>query len=641
MLYQISDATVSFAGKNILNHINFEISGCEKIAIVGRNGAGKTTLLRLITGELQPDRDDKRKVPVISKSRALTIGMLQQLQKPEELDSTIEELLLAGCPVGDSYEKERYEYECEYDRLFTGFGFSKDDKNKKLSMFSGGEQTKIALIRLLLMKPDILLLDEPTNHLDIKTVEWLEKYMHQYEKAVVMVSHDRFFLNQVVDVVYELGNGKLTRYAGNYSTYKAEKQKWVVRQQKAYERQQEEIKTQGQLIERFKYKAKKAAFARSRKKMLERMERIEKPETEQAAIYTGEIIPLELGSKSVFEAEHLKVGYDQVLYELSFRLRRGQKIAILGENGAGKSALLKTIAGLIEPLAGEFHIGNKVSLGYYDQNTAALVSDKNVLEHFSDCFPALTEKEVRNILGAYLFTGKDTFKKVQSLSGGERSRLMLAELLQSRPNFLVLDEPTNHCDIETKEMLESAFAAYKGTMLFVSHDRYFVKEIADAILVIQDGVVYYYPFGYEHYRERLKKSESGDVAALRTAEEQMLITGLKAVPEAEKHRIREISTESAYLDWKLRPVREKLEQAEEKAYRLAEELEISIKMWQQTESFWNGEALSLSGEGQKVKALQEELAQATTDWTEICLQWNDVWVEEMEPSNHFGLSENR
>ena len=630
MLYQITDATVSVGGKNILNHINFEISGREKIAVVGRNGAGKTTLLRLISGELTPDRDDKRKGAAISKSRALTIGMLQQLQKEEELGATVEQLLLASCPVGDTYEKERYEYECEYDRLFTGFGLAKEDKVKKLREFSGGEQTKIALIRLLLMKPDILLLDEPTNHLDIKTVEWLEKYMRDYDKAVVMVSHDRFFLNQVVDVVYELSDGKLTRYVGNYSSFRIEKQKRISRQQKAYERQQEEIRTQEQLIERFKHKANKASFARSRKKMLERMERIEKPEQEQASIFTGDIVPLELGSKSVFETEHLKVGYDKVLYEVSFRLRRGQKIAILGENGAGKSTLLKTIAGRIEPLEGKFRIGNHVEIGYFDQNTAAIQSELNVLEHFSQHFPALMEKELRHILGSYLFKGKDVYKKVSSLSGGERSRLILAELLQSRPNFLVLDEPTNHCDIQTKETLESAFSAYKGTMLFVSHDRYFVREIADAILVIKDGQIFYYPFGYEHYLERMKKSATGDVAALRTAEEQKLITELKAVPEAEKHRIREISTESAYLDWKFRPVREQLEAAESKVLRLTGELESAIQVWQQTERFWKGADLSSCAEGIIVSELQGLLEKAEEAWTEDCLQWNAMWVEECE-----------
>ncbi len=630
MLYQITDATVSIAGKNILNHLDFYISGKEKIAIVGRNGAGKTTLLHVIAGELIPDRDDKRKGPVITKSRALTIGMLSQIQKPEELEMAVEEILLASCPMGDTYELERFQYEMEYDRIFTGFGFSKEDKQKKLCNFSGGEQTKIALIRLLLMKPDILLLDEPTNHLDITTVEWLERYMRGYPKAVVMVSHDRFFLNQVVDVVYELSEGKLKRYVGNYSSYRIEKKKRIAKQKKAYEKQQEEIKNQEQLIERFKHKANKAAFARSRKKMLERMERIEKPEEEQSTIFTGDIIPVELGSKNVFETEHLKVGYDKVLYELTFRLRRGQKIAILGENGAGKSTLLKTIAGLIEPLQGKFRIGNGVEIGYYDQNTAAIMSDKSVLKHYSDCFPLLMEKEVRHILGAYLFSGKDVYKKVNTLSGGERSRLVLAELLQRKPNFLVLDEPTNHCDIQTKETLESAFSAYKGTMLFVSHDRYFVKEISDAILVINNGEVFYYPFGYEHYLERISKSCNGDAAALRTAEEQMLITGLQAVPEAEKHRLREISTTSAYLDWRFGPVREQLEAAEHAVQRTTDELDNALKEWYSSQEFWKDKCLEECEIGKLIIDLRIELTDKELHWQECCLEWNDVWNEVFE-----------
>ena len=629
MLYQITDATVSVAGRNILNHINFEISYKEKIAIVGRSGAGKSTLLHLIFGELQPDRDDKRKGMAIHKSRALTMGMLKQLQKEDDLEATVEELLLKACPVGDSYEQERYQYEVEYDRIFTGFGFSKEDKSKKLSMFSGGEQTKIALIKLLLMKPDILLLDEPTNHLDMKTVEWLEKYMREYPKAVVMVSHDRFFLNRTADVIYDLSNGKLTRYVGNYSSFCTEKQKRIMRQKKAYERQQEEIKTQEQLIERFKHKANKASFARSRKKMLERMERIEKPEEQQAHIFTGEIIPAELGSKNVFEAEHLKVGYDKALYELSFRLRRGQKIAVLGENGTGKTTLLKTVVGLVNPVSGKYRIGNHVNVGYFDQNTAASVSDKNVLEHFSDCFPSLTEKEVRNILGSYLFSGRDSFKKVNSLSGGERSRLFLAELLNSRPNFLVLDEPTNHCDIETKETLESAFAAYKGTMLFVSHDRYFIKEIADALLVIKGNEIYYYPFGYEHYLEKSEKSADGNAAALRTAQEQMLITGLKEVPEAEKHRLKEISTEEAYIDWRFRPVREKLEIAESNVEEAVKQLELETQKWINMQDFWEGASMCDCEQGQRVINAQDTLAAACDIWHQCCLEWNDVWLEVM------------
>lgn len=632
MLYQITDATLSVAGKNILNHVDFEISGKEKIAVVGKNGAGKTTLLRLITGELQPDRDDKRKSIAIVKSRSLTIGMLQQIQNKEELDSTIEQLLLAYCPVGDSYEKERYEYEMEYDRLFTGFGFAMEDKNKKLSMFSGGEQTKIALIRLLLMKPDILLLDEPTNHLDISAVEWLEQYMRNYEKAVVIVSHDRFFLNQVVSVVYELSDGKLTKYAGNYSTYRIEKKKRMERQRKAYERQQQEIKKQEELIERFKHKANKAAFARSRKKMLERIERIEEPLKDEVSLFTGDITPNVLGSKNVFEAEHLIIGYEKekALFELSFRLRRGQKIAILGENGAGKTTMLKTIAGLLEPLKGKCRIGNNIEIGYFDQNSAAIASDLSVLDHFTDKFPSLTEKEARSILGAYLFCGKDTFKKVKELSGGERTRLVLAEMLQSRPNFLVLDEPTNHCDIQTKETLESAFQAYQGSMLFISHDRYFVKQIADAILLIENGQVFYYPFGYDHYIEKKKKSSGTDPAAQRTAEEQLLIDGLKNVPEAEKHRLREISTDEAFLDWKFRPVREQLDEAEAKVEKLTQQLNQAMEDWYLTEEFWDGHDLESSSKGQNISAIRQELNQAESDWLESCLAWNDVWIENIE-----------
>ena len=290
MLYQIKDGTVSAGGKVILSHIDFEIHGTEKIAVVGKNGAGKTTLLNVIVGTTPLDRDDKRMGPGILCSRKVMTGMLSQQVFADE-HRTVEELLMLSCPLRDSFDRERFEYEQEYDRLFTGLGFAKEDKKKPISRFSGGEQTKIALIRLLLEKPDILLLDEPTNHLDMETCEWLEGYMGQYKKAVVMVSHDRFFLDRTEDVVYELSEGRLTRYPGNYTHYREEKLKKIQLQKKAYERQQEELERLGGLVERFKHKPNKAAFARAKRKAMERMERVERPQEDDSHIFTGEITP--------------------------------------------------------------------------------------------------------------------------------------------------------------------------------------------------------------------------------------------------------------------------------------------------------------------------------------------------------------
>ena len=596
MLYQILNGTVSVGGNTILDHIDFEIREKEKIAIVGANGTGKTTLLRLISGELELDRDDKRNTPGVKTSRNVTVGMLRQ-SNTADASKTIEEILLEGCPERDSFSKERFAYEMEYDRLFTGFGFEKSDKKKLFREFSGGEQTKIGLIRLLLEKPDILLLDEPTNHLDIETMEWLEDYMKIYPNAVVFVSHDRFFLDQVVTAVYELDRKKLRRYAGNYTQYRQQKAKDIKQQTKAYERQQAELKRLNELIEKFKHKPSKASFARSRKSIIERMELIEKPEAEAGSFFTGAIEPEVLGPKWVYEAEHLKIGYNgRVIKELSLKLRRGQKIGIIGANGTGKTTFLKTVAGELPAVDGKENLGNNVLLAYYDQQTASIQSEDTVLKHFHDLYPAMTEKEVRNTLGMYLFSGQDAAKKVSNLSGGEKARLMLAELITGRPNLMVLDEPTNHMDIKAKETLESAFKAYTGTMLFVSHDRYFISQLADAILVFEADRVMYYPYGYDHYLNHCRRDDGDDISALMEAENQALVAGLRAVPKPERHRLKEINTEEAYIDWRLRLAAEPMEAARE-------EVDRQLLIWD-----------------------EEKLEEAVDNWTYECLKWYDVYL---------------
>ncbi len=621
MLYQIEDGTVSLGGVEVLSHIDFEIKGTEKIAVTGINGAGKTTLLRLLAGELKLDRDDKRQGPGIWVSRRLTVEMLGQ-KAFKDLSRTVEEELLESCPEKEEFGTERFAYEKEYDKLFMGFGFGREEKRKRLSEFSGGEQTKIALIRLLLEKPDVLLLDEPTNHLDVETVEWLEHYLKEYKKAVVMVSHDRFFLDQTAEVVYELADKKLTRYPGNYTRYRQEKLKNIRIQRKAYERQQEEIKRLNQVIERFKHKPTKAAFARSKKKAVERMVKVEKPREDETHLFTGDITPESLGSKWVLEAKELQVGYTKPLFEIGLRVRRGQKIGILGPNGAGKSTFLRTIAGFQEPLKGRYSLGNGIVMGYFDQHSGEIESDMTVFEHFHHLFPGLTQKEARGILGNYLFGGRDSAKRVSSLSGGEKARLVLAELLQSRPNFLVLDEPTNHMDIHAKETLESAFQAYRGTILFVSHDRYFIRQVADAVLTLEGGAVMYYPFGYEHYLDRKRKAEAGEsIGAQIRAEEQALVAGIRAVPKAERHRLREIPEEEAYTDWKLRLAAEKMDGARRQAERIWEEMEAMMGRWLESEAFWNGETWEDEEEYERLKGEYEVWA---GKWHEGCLEWGEM-----------------
>lgn len=633
MLYQIKDGTVSVGGQTILSHVDFYIKEKEKIAVVGKNGAGKTTLLRLLAGELQLDRDDRRGMSSgahgketacknslgIVTSRNITIGMLRQVDSSNQ-DKTIEEILLESCPDKDTFSKERFDYEMEYDRLFTGFGFEKSDKTRLFRSFSGGEQTKISLIKLLLKKPDLLLLDEPTNHLDMKTVEWLEDYLINYPKAVVIVSHDRAFLDAVATGVYELENGALHRYAGNYTQYRQQKLKNLQIQRKAYERQQAEIAHNNELIDKFKHKPKKAAFARSRKTMLARMKLIEKPVEDEAHIFTGNIEPQFPGGKWVYEAKELKIGYDgRALLELSLRIRRGQKIAVIGDNGIGKSTFLKTVAGLIPPIKGTSQLGSNLLVGYFDQQSALIDSDKTVRDHFHELFPALLEKDLRKTLGMYLFGGANASKRISSLSGGEKSRLVLAELLTGRPNLMILDEPTNHMDIPAKETLESAFKAYTGTMLFVSHDRYFIKQVADAILVFENDKVMYYPFGYDHYISRLKASQDGNLPALMQAKDAAMVEALAAVPKRERHETRQLSTDEAYLEWKLTLAAEPVVKAAEEAEKVYEEL-------CEAESELNEE---------NVDKLRLQYEKVVDSWTNECTKWYDIYLDEMYPESEF------
>lgn len=535
MLYQISNGAVAFGDDVILHSIDFEIRNTEKIAIVGRNGCGKTTLLKLISGEVEMEKLDSDESAFIAKAGNPEIGYLKQIAF-DDPDVTLEqevrkcfvkmeerkaELARAAAELEHDYSDEKvarytameeafkddggYYYEKEYEVMIRKFGFSDDERKKPIRDFSGGQQTKIAFIKLLLSKPDILLLDEPTNHLDVTTIEWLEGYLKSYPKAVVVVSHDRMFLDNVVDVVYEIEYGTARRYPGNYTNFIARKKENYDKQMKDHIAQQKEIERLQRMVTRFKGKPTKTSMAQSKQKAIDRMVIIEAPDKYDNKTFHANFQPEKETGNDVLYTSELAIGYDHPLSVVSLDLKRGEKLGILGGNGLGKSTFLKTIVGKIPALSGEYRFGTNVQIGYFDQQMAMYTSNKTVLDDFWDEYPNLTETEARNALGAFLFSGDDVFKNVNMLSGGEKVRLALCKILKTRPNVLVLDEPTNHMDIVGKETLESMLKDYKGTLIFVSHDRYFVKKVATQLLVFEDGTTNLYQFGYEQYQEKLDR----------------------------------------------------------------------------------------------------------------------------------------
>lgn len=535
MLYQISNGAVAFGDDVILHSIDFEIRNTEKIAIVGRNGCGKTTLLKLISGEVEMEKLDSDESAFIAKAGNPEIGYLKQIafDDPDvtleqevrkcfvKMDERKAELARAAAELEHDYSDEKvarytameeafkddggYYYEKEYEVMIRKFGFSDDERKKPIRDFSGGQQTKIAFIKLLLSKPDILLLDEPTNHLDVTTIEWLEGYLKSYPKAVVVVSHDRMFLDNVVDVVYEIEYGTARRYPGNYTNFIARKKENYDKQMKDHIAQQKEIERLQRMVTRFKGKPTKTSMAQSKQKAIDRMVIIEAPDKYDNKTFHANFQPEKETGNDVLYTSELAIGYDHPLSVVSLDLKRGEKLGILGGNGLGKSTFLKTIVGKIPALSGEYRFGTNVQIGYFDQQMAMYTSNKTVLDDFWDEYPNLTETEARNALGAFLFSGEDVFKNVNMLSGGEKVRLALCKILKTRPNVLVLDEPTNHMDIVGKETLESMLKDYRGTLIFVSHDRYFVKKVATQLLVFEDGTTNLYQFGYEQYQEKLDR----------------------------------------------------------------------------------------------------------------------------------------
>ena len=540
MRYQIRHALVQYGAETIIEDVNFDIHDHEKIAIVGRNGCGKTTLLKLIAGDITMANIDSDETCGISMAGSQKIGYLRQISFEDQEISVENEILKVFEPVfacerrmkeltdimeTDHDQKWMYEYSSLQDQMeamggytyrrdmetmFQKFGFDLKDITRPIGTFSGGQQTKVAFIKLLLSRPDIMLLDEPTNHLDLPTIEWLEGYLKNYNKAVVIVSHDRMFLDRIIDVTYEIEYHRIKRYPGNYTTFMKLKEEAALKQEKDYEEQQKEIKRLTEWIEKWKNTPTKVASVHSKEKQLEHMVLIEKPRRFDTKAFRGQFLPRTTSYTDVLTLKALEIGYDHVLSKVSFTLKKGERVAIIGENGKGKSTLLKTLMGQIPPLGGSYTVGTGVEVGYFDQQAAVAESmypDKTVLNDFWDMYPTLKEVEVRNALGSFLFTGEEVFKTLGQLSGGEKVRLALCKMFKMRPNLLILDEPTNHMDLVGKEALENMLKNYTGTILFVSHDRYFIKEIATGMLDFKQDKTVFYDCGYEEYLECLQKEE--------------------------------------------------------------------------------------------------------------------------------------
>ena len=540
MRYQIRHALVQYGAETIIEDVNFDIHDHEKIAIVGRNGCGKTTLLKLIAGDITMANIDSDESCGIAMAGNQKIGYLRQISFEDQEITVENEILKVFEPVfacerrmkeltdimeTDHDQKWMYEYSSLQDQMeamggytyrrdmetmFQKFGFDLKDITRPIGTFSGGQQTKVAFIKLLLSRPDIMLLDEPTNHLDLPTIEWLEGYLKNYNKAVVIVSHDRMFLDRIIDVTYEIEYHRIKRYPGNYTTFMKLKEEAALKQEKDYEEQQKEIKRLTEWIEKWKNTPTKVASVHSKEKQLEHMVLIEKPRRFDTKAFRGQFLPRTTSYTDVLTLKALEIGYDHVLSKVSFTLKKGERVAIIGENGKGKSTLLKTLMGQIPPLGGSYTVGTGVEVGYFDQQAAVAESmypDKTVLNDFWDMYPTLKEVEVRNALGSFLFTGEEVFKTLGQLSGGEKVRLALCKMFKMRPNLLILDEPTNHMDLIGKEALENMLKNYTGTILFVSHDRYFIKEIATGMLDFKQDKTVFYDCGYEEYLERLQKEE--------------------------------------------------------------------------------------------------------------------------------------
>lgn len=540
MQINVSNVAVEYDGTPVIYQADFVIHENEKIALVGRNGCGKTTLLKVLTGEVECQKGEDDAPYGVFTSGNPVIGFLKQTSNDDKSKTMLDEILEAysdllgieadmesalsalqtdSCDQNvkrysrlcEQFEREGgYTYKKEYLTAVKKFGFSNEDMKKPLCEFSGGQRTKIALLKLLLSKPDVLLLDEPTNHLDLEAIEWLENYLCAYKKSCVIVSHDRMFLDKIVNVVYEIEYGETKRYTGNYTSFMVQKQQAYDKALKDSIMCKKEIDRLTALVEKFRYKANKAAMAQAKLKQIERIGEVGTPSNFDTATFRSNFQPERETVEKAVVIDKLVFGYDKPLGEVDTIVKRGQKVGIIGQNGTGKSTLVKTIVHKLKPLGGSTTFGLHAQVGYFDQTSTQSFSTLSVLEDFQNEFPMLSNTEARSALGAFMLTGDDVFKRICDLSGGEKVRLALCKILRKKPNILILDEPTNHMDIIGKETLERLLSNYTGTVITVSHDRYFINRVCSRLIVFNDGKIELFDGKYSEYESRKTASESGD-----------------------------------------------------------------------------------------------------------------------------------
>ena len=630
MLIQLNNVTKNFVVNEIFSNVKMEINDKDRVAIVGRNGAGKSTLLKIISGELSFDSGER------TVSKNTTIGYLSQefivredLSIYEEmitcfdeiisLEANLEKLSYELTPENiendpgllDRFDRlqnevlthKDYHYKSEIESVLYGLDFTKDVFDKKISTFSGGEKTRLSMAKLLLSEPDLLILDEPTNHLDMENVAWLENYLSSYNGAIVIVSHDRYFLDKVVNVVYNLEFGKLKKYVGNYSKFLKQYEEDYEKQLKEFTSQQKDIKRLEEFVQKNIARASTSKMAKSRQKVLDKMELIDNPKKDDKAANI-EFNIKEQSGRDVLMIENLKVGYDgkQVGNAYNFSVYKGDRIAIVGRNGIGKSTLIKTIAKKQNAIGGSVHYGSKVSLGYYDQKQAEFESSKTILNELWDEYPLMKEAEVRTVLGRFLFRGDSVLKIVRDLSGGEKARLQLAKLMLEKNNLLVLDEPTNHLDITSKQVLEDALENYEGTIVFVSHDRYFINKIANKVLDITGDDYSIYLGNYDYYLEKREQELiAKKLKEEKTDEVQEKVANDYVLGKEEKKRIRKLERTREEL-------LEKIESLEEKVTLVNNEL---------TKEEVYTDAIKVQEYNEELRSLNQEIEDLNNTWLEI------------------------